>query len=272
MPTQLKALITANEQVGPGLFEMEFAAPAMTEACQAGQFLHIKVGSIYEPLLRRPISIYDINQNSGRIKLLYKVAGKGTKAICALQASDTIDIIGPLGKGFTIPAKTSRVVLAGGGIGVAPLLYLARVLLNNGSKAVVYYGADDKLQLAALNRFMEMGLEIKTATRDGSQGYHGLITDCIKETLVPSNTDFIYTCGPEIMMAQVADYAQKHSISGEASLEEYMACGVGACLGCARKLKSSDENYVKICKDGPVFSFNGLEFPFQTLTNVEGRD
>ena len=270
MPTQVKALITVNEPIGPGFFEMELVAPAIAAAGKAGQFVHVKAGALIDPLLRRPISIYDIDSFSGRIKLLYKVVGKGTNIIAGLHPSDTIDVIGPLGKGFTLPEHPSKAVLVGGGIGAAPLLYLARLLLSKGSTVIFYYGADNKRQLVATNSFQKIGAEVKTSTRDGSQGYHGLITDYMLETLSPTSIDFIYTCGPEMMMAQVAVFAQKHNISGEVSLEEYMACGVGACLGCARQLKSTDNNYAKICKDGPVFSIADLEFPLQALPEKGG--
>ena len=261
MAVQEKALIYANEQIGPELFEMEIVTPEIALAGEPGQFVHVKSGRGNDPLLRRPLSLYDVDRETGRIKLLYKTVGAGTGLLSKLRTSEFVDIMGPLGKGFTIPADQSRVILVGGGIGIAPLLYLTRVLLTRGCKAQVFYGADNKAQLAAANSFVNLGADLKIATRDGGTGYHGLITDYLTEALVPSEADYLYTCGPEMMMALVGALAEKHNIPGEVSLEEYMACGVGACLGCARQLKSSEENYVKICKDGPVFPLASIEWP-----------
>lgn len=265
MPVQVDALVITNEQRGPNLYEMEMVVPEIAATGQAGQFVHIKLGQKNEPLLRRPISLFDVDPATGRITLLYKVVGAGTQLLAGLRGSDYIDVMGPLGKGFHLPAPQSRVVLVGGGIGIAPLLYLARVLLDQKCRVQVFYGADHQRQLVAMEKFQQLDVEVKPATIDGSLGYRGLVADYLAEALMPSEVDFIYTCGPELMMAQVVEYGKKHGIPGEVSLEEYMACGIGACLGCARKLKTEDDYYIKICKDGPVFPLAEVEFPLHQV-------
>jgi len=259
MATLEQALVISNEQVAFDLFEIEMIAPQVALLCEPGQFLQVRIDVNNDPLLRRPISIYDADKERGTIILLYKVVGRGTNLLTTVKAQEYLDIMGPLGKGFSLPATAGKAVLVGGGVGVAPLLYLARRLQEMKCDVTVLYGAGSSKELAAAQRFENLPVQLLTATMDGSEGYKGLVTDLLKEQINPKETNVIYTCGPEIMMASVADYAVQHNIGGECSLEENMACAVGACLGCARKLKSTDTGYVKVCKDGPVFNLQGIE-------------
>lgn len=259
MATLESGLIISNEQLTADLFEMEIIAPQSALLCQPGQFLQLRVNANHDPLLRRPISIYDVDQERGTISLFYKVVGRGTNLLAAYKAQDYIDIMGPLGTGFSLPDAAVRAVLVGGGVGIAPLLYLARCLQTQECEVTVLYGVGRNQELAAARRFENLGVELLTATMDGSEGYKGLVTDLLFEQIQPHAADRLYTCGPEIMMAAVAKFAGQHNIWGECSLEEHMACGVGACLGCARKLKSSDSGYVKVCQDGPVFDLQEVE-------------
>lgn len=157
------------------------------------------------------------------------------------------------------PAK-STVLLVGGGMGIAPLVYLADSLVDMGCQVEVFYGAETCGELVALERLEQIGANCDVATVDGSAGYKGPVTDLFP-FLPPKNApDMIYSCGPLEMMAHVARFAKERGIPGEVSLESHMACGVGACLGCAVRLKSTDEGYAKVCSDGPVFSIDRLEF------------
>ena len=254
-----KARILTNQQVGPELFVMELSAPEIAAKCKPGQFLNIKPGDTNDPLLRRPISIFDVAAGRGRITLLYRVVGKGTGLLTGVKVNDYVDIMGPLGRGFTLPDQPENIVLVGGGVGIAPLLYLGRVLRERQCQVTVMCGAATAGQLVAADRFQHLGISWVSATMDGSDGFKGLVTDLLNSDWVPVGIDRAYTCGPEPMMEVVAQWAQMHNIWGEVSLEEHMACGVGACLGCARKLKSDYEGYVKVCKDGPVFNINEVE-------------
>lgn len=259
MPSLEKGIIISNQQVGEQLWEIEILAPSVAKECKAGQFLHLKVDDQNNPLLRRPISIYDVDLNAGKIVLLYKLVGLGTNLISLKHAGETIDLMGPLGHGFSVSSAYKNILLVGGGVGIAPLLYLGRTLKSLGSAVTVLHGAANRNQLVSGERFNRLGIDYLPATLDGSAGYHGLVTGLMAEKLTSGKIDYIYCCGPEPMMAAVAAYAEQTGIPGEVSLEEYMACGVGACLGCARKLKSRAETYVKVCQDGPVFSMHEVE-------------
>lgn len=253
-----QGLVIKNQQLAGDLYELEFIAPQMAAKCKPGQFLHVKVSAQQDPLLRRPISIYDVDKEAGRITLLYKVVGRGTQLMTGLRPKDTLDVMGPLGRGFTLPDQPQNVLLVGGGVGIAPLMYLARCLKAQNCAVKVLYGVGSSAELVASARFINMGVELATATMDGSDGHKGLVTDLLSDQ-AEGKPGLIYTCGPEIMMAAIADYASSNNIPGECSLEEHMACGVGACLGCARKLKKADAGYVKVCKDGPVFDIQAVE-------------
>lgn len=259
MPVE-KCLVTNHEQRSPDMYQLEFYSPDIAGLCQPGQFVHIRINSEQDPLLRRPLSIYDVDKESGKITLLYKVVGQGTEILTRIRCDEYLDVMGPLGQGFNTAPPGSHMVLIGGGVGIAPLVYLARVLKESNYQVTVLNGTDQGINLAAAERLTGMGVRYLPATDDGSAGFKGLVTDLLKEKMDPEQIDYIYLCGPEAMMAAAAEYAAKNNIPGQASLEEHMACGVGACLGCARRLRSSDENYVKICKDGPVFAIDQIEW------------
>ncbi|MBO8159413.1 dihydroorotate dehydrogenase electron transfer subunit [Thermosyntropha sp.] len=251
-------LVISHKKLGRDLYEIEFIAPRIAPCCQPGQFVHVKTGGTMDPLLRRPLSLYDVDEKLNSITLLYKVVGKGTELLTKIKVKENINVMGPLGKGFSLGDYKS-VLLVGGGVGIAPLIYLARVLRERGCKVTVLYGAARSEELVAFDRLRSIGVELMLATMDGSAGYKGLVTELLYDKINPHDIEFIYTCGPEPMMVAVKDYADKYGIKGEVSLEENMACGVGACLGCARKLKPEDDHYVKVCKDGPVFSMADIK-------------
>lgn len=259
MSLAAKGLIVRHIQVNENMYEMEVRVPNIASISNPGQFVHIKIGSNHHPLLRRPLSLYDVDKSAGSISLLYKVVGEGTQMLTHLKNGDSLDIMGPLGKPFTCAPSKSRALVIGGGVGIAPLVYLSRTLIEQGCQLKVLYGSENISQLVAWDRLVKIGAEILPATMDGSAGCQGLVTDLLANLINPSQVDYIYTCGPEAMMAAVAEYAKEHGIAGEVSLEEFMACGVGACLGCARKLKENDEFYVKVCKDGPVFAMQEVQ-------------
>jgi dihydroorotate dehydrogenase electron transfer subunit len=254
-----KGKVLCHRQVAPDMFSLGFAAPAVARESKPGQFLQVLTGSTHDPLLRRPLSLFDVEQDKGVITLLYRVVGKGTGLLTGLNVNDPINIMGPLGRGFALPEQPEKVWLIGGGVGIAPLLFLGRVLRDRNCQVRVLGGAANAQGLWAGNRFERLGIPFMAATMDGSDGYTGLVTDLLRSQGNPDEIERIYTCGPEAMMAAVAGYAQENNIWGEVSLEEHMACGVGACLGCARQLKSGDQGYVKVCKDGPVFNMDEVE-------------
>ncbi len=265
MPVLEKGMVLDNRQVASDLYVMDFVAPSMAQKCQPGQFLHIRSNGTYDPLLRRPLSIYDVLADSCIISLLYRVVGRGTALLTGIDIDNKIDIMGPLGKGFTLPDSPESILLVGGGVGAAPLMFLARQLINIGCKVTLLLGSATAEQLVPGQRFATLGVKVKTASMDGTDGYHGLITDLLMLE-DPSLYKRLYTCGPEAMMAKVSGWAIQNNVPGELSLEEHMACGVGACLGCARQLNPNQNQYAKICMDGPVFdikSFSTIPNPIQ---------
>lgn len=256
---------------------MEFAAPQILAAKpRPGQFIHVRVvpANIHahaHPLLRRPFSIYDVDKERESVTILYKVRGTGTSLMTQFRPFDLIDVMGPLGNGYSIPSSSANIsstaLLVGGGVGMAPLVYLTRILVQAGWKVSALYGAGTCGELTALYRLQQLGASCRCTTLDKSLGTCGVVTDLLPHALKAGNPDFIYTCGPEPMMATVARFAQEHNIPGEASLEAHMACGVGACLGCTRKLRGG--GYVKVCVDGPVFPIDRIEFEVEAEDGAE---
>ncbi|MGR6835670.1 dihydroorotate dehydrogenase electron transfer subunit [Syntrophomonas erecta] len=258
MPGIENGLVIRHNQISDDMYEIEFISPKIAPLCQPGQFIHVKPGVYNQPLLRRPLSLCDVDKKLGSITLLYKRVGEGTDMLTRVRTKDYLDVMGPLGQGFSLPGSGKNVVLVGGGVGIAPLVYLARVLKEQHCQVKVFHGMENRRQLAAFEKFRAIGIDFLPATMDGSAGFKGLVTDLLWKKINPTEIDYVYTCGPEPMMAAVADYCREYGLPGEVSLEEYMACGVGACLGCARKLKPEDEYYVKVCHDGPVFNMQDV--------------
>lgn len=259
MPLTEQGKVLDNRLIAPDLYVMDFVAPLIAQECQPGQFLHIRTSSTCDPLLRRPFSIYDVLPGSCIISLLYRVVGRGTGLLTNIEVDDEIDVTGPLGRGFSLPEKPEDILLVGGGVGVAPLMYLGRQLIERGCRVQLLLGAATTEQLIAGQRFEKIGIRVKMASLDGAPGYQGLVTDLL-DMENPASYNRLYTCGPEAMMARVAEWAIQNKVGGELSLEEHMACGVGACLGCARQLKPGQNGYAKICQDGPVFDINSVSF------------
>ena len=223
---------------------------------KAGQFVNVKVDGEPSTFLRRPISVHNVDEDKGLLYLLIKIAGKGTMQLSKLQKGEKLNIILPLGNGFTLNngMNSKRVLLVGGGVGTAPLLYLGKVLRSQGCELTFLLGARTQNDLLQLSDFAHYG-RIFLTTEDGSAGEKGFVTQ--HSVLQHEVFDRIAACGPKPMMMAVAAYAAAHGIECEASLENLMACGLGACLCCVEK---TDEGNVCVCKDGPVFNVKRLQW------------
>ena len=220
-----------------------------------GQFAEVKVDNGPNTFLRRPISIHDIDRDKRQVKLLVQEIGEGTHIMGGLQKGDKLNLVYPLGNSFSTPA-VKEVLLVGGGCGVAPLLYLGRQLKEQGITPRFLIGAKDRGGLIALDEYEKVG-EVNVTTEDGSMGTKGFV---VHHPLMKSDTpvySHIYTCGPEPMMKAVAKFAEKHGIKCEVSLENRMACGIGACLCCVTDTK---DGHVCTCTDGPVFDSTYLKW------------
>jgi len=264
MSQLVQAEITDCQEAAPGVWVTELLAPTLAQVAVPGQFLHIRCGEGSDPLLRRPISIHAVYSQAGRIDIMFQVVGKGTGWL-ASRREGLLDIIGPLGRGFTVfsgeqaslTGADPHLVVVGGGIGAAPLYFLLQELARAGhvQSVKVLLGARSADQLLILNAAKLLGFEVCVATDDGSAGHHGLVTDLLAVEL-QHKPDFVYACGPEPMLKALCTMLQDAGVPGEVSVEERMACGVGACLSCVCRVKDATglETYRHACVDGPVFA------------------
>ncbi|MBQ8224111.1 MAG: dihydroorotate dehydrogenase electron transfer subunit [Bacteroides sp.] len=218
-----------------------------------GQFAEIRVDGSPTTFLRRPISINYVDREKNEVWFLIQLVGDGTRCLGNAQKGDTINVVLPLGNGFTMPEQPSeKLLLVGGGVGTAPMLYLGEQLKKSGSKPTFLLGARSAQDLLQLEQFKALG-DVYTTTEDGSHGEQGYVTQ--HSILNKVKFEQIYTCGPKPMMVAVAKYAKANNINCEVSLENKMACGVGACLCC---VENTAEGHLCVCKEGPVFNINKL--------------
>lgn len=253
-----QAVIVSQEELAQGIFSMRLRTEAAAQA-RPGQFIsmYTRDGS---KLLPRPISICEIDAEKSQIRVVYRVTGEktGTEQFSQMKQGDTIPIIGPLGNGFPLQqAVGKKAFLMGGGIGVPPILELSKQLDCAKKQIVVGYRDEDTF---LKSEFEENG-EVYISTEDGSVGTKGNVMDAIRENGLEA--DIIYACGPTPMLRAIKKYAEDNAIECYLSLEERMACGIGACLGCVCKSKEKDHhsnvNNKRICKDGPVFLSTEVE-------------
>lgn len=217
-----------------------------------GQFVEIKVEGSQTTFLRRPISIHYVDREKNELWLLVAVVGQGTRAMASLSAGDTMNLVLPLGNGFTISAR--KTLLVGGGVGVAPLLYAGKAIREAGGEPVFLLGARSAKDLLEIERFRAIG-RVLTTTEDGSDGERGFVTD--HSVWEKESFQMISVCGPKPMMVAVARKAREKNIPCEVSLENMMACGLGACLCC---VENTTDGNVCVCKEGPIFSTDKLKW------------
>ncbi len=247
-----KAQVISQEVIATDIMSLVIKAETIANEAVAGQFvsLYSKDGG---HLLPRPISLCEIDKKLGTIRLVYRIVGYGTKEFSGLKAGDMIDIMGPLGNGFM--KKDSRAIIIGGGIGIPPMLELSREL---SCEKNIVLGYRDEL---FLNEEFEPYGNVYISSEDGNNGTHGNVIDAIKENGVTG--DIIYACGPTPMLRGIKQYAEENNILCQISMEEKMACGIGACLACVCKTKDVDEHSQvknkRICADGPVFDAREVE-------------
>ena len=224
---------------------------------KGGQFVNVRVDGCDKAYLRRPISIHDVDYQNNTIDLLIQEKHEGTKTLCALPVGATVNVVLPLGNGFTMPEKDDNILLVGGGIGIAPLLYFAKTIRKDAGLCVstgahFLLGGRTQDDLMLLDRFRNEG-DVFITTNDGSMGEKGFVTDHSLWQTMKINK--IYACGPMPMMKAVAKVAREKGIWCEVSLENQMACGIGACLCCVENTK---EGNLCVCKEGPVFNIERL--------------
>jgi len=311
----LKSKILSNIEVAESHFRMELACPPnfsfkkkslikrntreeelineIAAVARPGQFIHLLIPppqpspstgreNWYDPLLRRPFTIY--RAKNGSIEILFQVIGRGTRLLSQKRTGDEVRIMGPLGNSFFIPDELETAILVGGGIGIASLMMLAEELKQKKKRSIGLIGAQNCRRLLCVDEFQAAGVEVYVSTDDGSCGYHGLVTELLRQilskqaegqggkrarrqegkdvsfithhsSLITLHASHIYACGPDGMLKSVAKTAVEFHIPAQLALENRMACGVGACLGCVLKIKSANGGfgYKRVCTEGPIF-------------------
>ena len=241
----LDAQILENKSICQDIWQMTVACPEIARQAQPGMFVHIGIPR-GELLLRRPISMADVDAAAGTLLFIYRRVGKGTHCLSELAAGDSINCLGPLGHGFDLTAK--KPLLVGGGMGIAPLLFLAKKMKGG---ADILMGGRNEQEMFWPSFYREYVRNIFITTDDGSLGSRGVTSDLLPQLLISNAYDRIVVCGPEVMMRSIAHLAQQYGIPCQLSLEKRMACGLGACLSCSCDTNSGQRK--KVCKDGPVF-------------------
>lgn len=250
-PSQQQSRILANQPLTADVFRLTAHAPEIAAAAVPGQFVMVRAAESLDPLLRRPFSIHSRGAD-GSLSLLFKVVGKGTALLAKAKPGTALDLLGPFGRGFDMSAADKPVCLIGGGMGIAPLLFLAQELPG---RKYALLGARNHDELAPLAKeFAKLGCAVQLATDDGSLGHHGFIPDLLDEILPQISR--VCTCGPSPMMRSVARKCRTAGTPCQVSLETHMACGLGACLGCV--LPGADGRQAHVCTDGPVFNAEEL--------------
>jgi dihydroorotate dehydrogenase electron transfer subunit len=247
--------VIANKRLGPQLHRLSLDAPSIVDKVQPGQFVHLKTAAGLEPFFRRPFSVHRAKKY---LEICYEVVGKGTTLLAGKKSGDALDVLGPLGQSFHMPPKgIERVVMIAGGIGIAPFLFLSDVLNKKGYELILLYGARTKNHIFPMKEFKSNHCCVFITTEDGSVGIKGRVNKLFSEIEFEPQKTMIYTCGPRPMMAVVQQFARDKNIAGEASCEEVMACGLGACLGCSIK---TTKGFKTVCNDGPVFDLQDIIF------------
>ena len=240
--------VTSVEALGAEIYVVRLHSPRVAASVLPGQFVNIRVNDSFEPLLRRPFSVYRVDHEE--IELIFNVIGKGTSILSTKRPGDTLDVIGPLGRPYVIDDDYETALLVAGGLGVAPLPVVTEALRKMKRRIVTFLGGRTRDHIVA--RHLE---NVYHATDDGSEGFHGTVVDLLRENLKRDGNgkSKIFACGPNRMLESLSQLAHEFGILCEASLESAMACGIGICQGCPVERVGMGKKYSLICKEGPVF-------------------
>ena len=236
--------------ISPQYRRLVIRAPEMAGATQPGQFMMLRAWKGTVPFLMRPISVNDVDTRAGTVSFLYKVVGEGTALMAELRPGDTMQVLGPLGHGFPLPAGAERIAVIGRGIGIAPLRLLARRAREQGTGVCAYLSAKEELQLFDRAELEELGAAVRT-TCDAAVN----VTEFFARDLETLSFDAAYSCGSKRLMREMHQLHLRYGFASYVSLEEHMACGIGACKGCVCKTHDADgsQRYETVCQCGPVF-------------------
>lgn len=266
MTFQITGTVLRNERIRSLYYLLEIYCPPIAAAIQPGQFVMLKVSESNDPLLRRPFSVYRSypphhleKEKRGRFSILYKKVGKGTQRMTNLRKDQEVDLIGPLGHGFTQPDPSLNTVLIGGGVGIVSLYSLAEI--SGSRNLIVFIGGRTKNDILCVEDFKKLNSNILISTEDGSLGFQGTVIDLFlfhRKEFRKKRSYSIYSCGPFGMLRELAKVTKPDHFFCEASLEARMGCGFGACWGCVVKTNKPGTPYQRVCKEGPVFSLKNI--------------
>ncbi|HOQ37816.1 MAG TPA: dihydroorotate dehydrogenase electron transfer subunit [Acetivibrio sp.] len=244
--------VVSVKELAKNIYKMTVQSEYISMNAVPGRFVNVKCCCGIDALLRRPISICNVDKDGGSFDIVFQVKGKGTEYLSQKKAGDEVDLIGPLGNSFEINKDNKRIAVVGGGIGIFPLLYLLKELKGVDRSSYLGFRSSDYVVL--LEEFGAESEALSVSTDDGSRGYKGLVTDLLERDIEEKGFDIIYACGPTPMLKKVSEISKKTGIPCQVSLEQRMGCGIGACLVCACKIGNPDNwDYKHVCKDGPVF-------------------
>ncbi len=263
----IKSKIITNEKIAKDIYLLRFESRHIAENACPGQFINVKIPQDNALILRRPFSIYNVEKNI--VSIIYMVVGQGTKSLSETREGAVVNVLGPLGSGFEIHKKHTNAILVGGGCGTPPLYFLARQLVDLGLNVYPFLGYGERDKIFLDREMFNLTHRVFVSTDDASHElsnlctHHGTIIDLLK-TFYNENTDMfsventiIYSCGPAPLLSAVKKFANEKGFRAQISMEEYMGCGFGVCLGCA--VKTTDGAFKYVCKDGPVFDVNEVE-------------
>ncbi len=263
-------IVISNREILSDHFLMILKVPLSFRGSVPGQFVMLRRDDEDLPFLGRPFSIHSLYSIDGEtvMEILYRISGAGTARIARLKADDSVTILGPLGRGFDVPSGKKKIILVAGGMGIAPLRYFAEYCRqerrDESKETVLYYGAQSSQHLFGLDRLERLCPSVRLSTDDGTAGYHGQVTDLLAADMTSFERDdsTLFACGPYGMMKQMARIAEELSIPCQVSVEEKMACGIGACLGCAVRAadRRAPQRFMRVCKEGPVFDTGDIDW------------
>lgn len=275
VPVQVQAPIVEHRRIAPDHWLLTLHAPVIARRAKVGQFVHVlcggENGDSPHLLLRRPFSLLDVDRQRGTIALIYKVVGLGTEALSRRRVGEALDTLGPLGNSFN--GHPRQAIIIGGGVGIPPLYWLAKDLMQGEGWRVeggrpnveVFLGAGTKDYVLCVDRFRKLGLTPQIATDDGSLGFRGLVTAIVRSFLTahhPSPPTILYACGPTPMLQACARLAEEFGLPCQVSLEERMGCAMACCMGCvvevATEPEASYHRFQRVCTEGPVFDANEI--------------
>lgn len=260
-PSCEDTIVTKHRHLKNGYHSLTLGSYPRSAQCKPGSFIHIRLPES-DILFRRAMSVASINPGEQQVEIIYKVFGRGTTRLSRMRQGDSLNVLGPLGAGFSRPRKGERIICVAGGVGFPPLLYLATDLLSRGfdpKKIEFFYGGRAAGDIIERDRIKKLGVNFHPVTEDGSVGERGLVTSHVAEFIEAHHKEKLrmYACGPDGMLRATNTLGLKLQVPGELSLEAPMPCGIGVCLGCVVPL--TDGGYARVCVEGPVFKIGEVK-------------